>query len=288
MRLCTRFNAFIFLALTICAPTTSSAQIDAATGPPKVLVVDREFTRPARGGTMHEKTESAYVRALASAKSPAHYFALTSLTGQSRSLFFTGYASFAAWETDNKSVEGNAMLSAALDRASMADADMLSQFDTSVWTRRDDLSLNMAGLLGDRYIEMTQFIIRPGRLEEWNEMFKLIMQGYKKGVPAWHWTTYQQEFGSNNNAFVVMTPFRALTDVDQERGSGSAFREAMGEAGVKRVEELEAACVESEQTSLYYINPRISYPPEEWVKAEPDFWKPKPPSGKKNSSRSAE
>ena len=288
MRFFSRSPAYAVLAIIACAPLTTFAQKEAVSGSPKVLVVDREFTRPGRGGLTHEKAESAYVRALASARSPAHYFALTSLTGQSRSLFFTGYTSFAEWETENKSVEGNAMLAAALDRASVADAELLAQFDTNVWTRRDDLSLNATGLLGDRYIQMTQFIVRPGHLEEWNEMFKLIMQGYKKGVPAWHWTTYQQEFGSNNNAFVVMTPFRALTDVDQEHGSGSAFTEAMGEAGVKRVEELEAACIESEQTSLYLINPRMSYPADEWVKAEPDFWKPKPAGGKKNASHSAE
>ena len=27
--------------------------------------------------------------------------------------------------------------------------------------------------------------------------------------------------------------------------------------------------------NLFQISPKMSYPPESWVKAEPDFWKPK-------------
>jgi len=38
---------------------------------------------------------------------------------------------------------------------------------------------------------------------------------------------------------------------------------------------LESSCLESQQTNLFQISPKMSYPPESWVKAEPDFWKPK-------------
>jgi len=50
----------------------------------------------------------------------------------------------------------------------------------------------------------------------------------------------------------------------------------MGEAGMKKLEELEASCVESRQTNLFLLAPKMSYPPEPLVKADPDFWKPKP------------
>jgi hypothetical protein len=38
---------------------------------------------------------------------------------------------------------------------------------------------------------------------------------------------------------------------------------------------LESSCLESQQTNLFQISPKMSYPPESWVKAEPGFWKPK-------------
>jgi hypothetical protein len=43
---------------------------------------------------------------------------------------------------------------------------------------------------------------------------------------------------------------------------------------MKKLDELEAACVESRQTNLFVIDPKMSYPPEAWVKADPDFWMP--------------
>ena len=72
----------------------------AAMMPPKVLTISREYTKPGKSGTPHEKTESAFVQAMARAKWPTHYLAVESLSGKSRALFLTGYDSFDAWEKD--------------------------------------------------------------------------------------------------------------------------------------------------------------------------------------------
>ena len=50
----------------------------------------------------------------------------------------------------------------------------------------------------------------------------------------------------------------------------------MGEDGMKKLRELTAATVESSQTNLFSFNPRMSYVGEDFIKADPDFWKPKP------------
>ena len=60
-----------------------------AVPPPKVLVIFREFLKPGKAGRTHEKSESAFVQALARAKWPTHYLALTSMSGRSRALFIT-------------------------------------------------------------------------------------------------------------------------------------------------------------------------------------------------------
>ena len=49
----------------------------------------------------------------------------------------------------------------------------------------------------------------------------------------------------------------------------------MGPDGLKRLDELAALCIDSEQTNLFEIDPKMSYPPDAFVKADPDFWKPK-------------
>ena len=53
----------IFLPMVLCvasaAPSMMYAQNDGSDGPPKVLVIHREFTKPGKGGAQHQKTEGA-------------------------------------------------------------------------------------------------------------------------------------------------------------------------------------------------------------------------------------
>jgi hypothetical protein len=250
------------------------AQDDGVNGPPKVLVIQREFTKPGKGGALHEKTEAAYIHAMAAAGAKPRYLAMVSLSGQSRALFFSGYPSLAAWEEENKSVEGDAALSAALDRANVADGDLLSETNSSVWVRRDDLSLNSGNLLGVRFMEIRQFVVRPGHTREWDELVKLVIAGYT-GMPQMNWVTFESQYGVVGHVFLIVTRLKSMADADQMMGLDKGFAEALGQEGLKRVAALESSCLESQQTNLFQISPKMSYPPESWVKAEPDFWKPK-------------
>jgi hypothetical protein len=49
----------------------------------------------------------------------------------------------------------------------------------------------------------------------------------------------------------------------------------MGEDGMRQLSELIRASVESSTHQLFAFNPRMSYVPDEWIKADPAFWKPK-------------
>jgi hypothetical protein len=103
------------LALVVLLPVGISgiaAGQDKPVLPPKVLVATREYTKPGKSGTIHDKTESLFVQAMMRAKWPTHYLAVESLSGKSRALFFTGYESFEAFEKDTKAVEKNAALTA--------------------------------------------------------------------------------------------------------------------------------------------------------------------------------
>ena len=91
----------------------------------KILQVTREYTKPYKNGAAHNKTESAFLQAMYKAKFPAYYVGLTSMSGKSRSLYLTIYNSFAEWEKDNKLVDKNPTLGAELERASVADGELL-------------------------------------------------------------------------------------------------------------------------------------------------------------------
>jgi len=54
-----------------------------------------------------------------------------------------------------------------------------------------------------------------------------------------------------------------------------AFEAALGEDGMKKLDELFAAAVESSESQFFSFSAAMSYPPDEWVKADPEFWKPK-------------
>jgi hypothetical protein len=274
----TRFQQSTLICFLFCVAGAGTvalqAQDDGVNGPPKVLVIQREFTRPGKGGALHERTEAAYIHAMAAAGAKPRYLAMVSLSGPSRALFFSGYPSLSAWEEENKSVENDAVLSAALDRANVADGDLLSETNSSVWVRRDDQSLNSGNLLGVRFMEIRQFVVRPGHAREWDELVKLVITGYN-GTPQMNWVTFESQYGVVGHVFLVVTRLKSMADADQMMGQDKGFAEALGEEGLKKLAALESSCLESQQTNLFQISPKMSYPPESWVKAEPAFWKPK-------------
>jgi hypothetical protein len=270
---------FAALCLLFLGTSIASAQETAepALTPPKVLVIQREFVKPGKTGAAHERTESAFVRAMTAAKWPTHYFAAQSLSGPSRVLFFSGYDSFEAWEKDNRATEKNATLSADLDRAAIADGELLSSYDSAVYTYREDMSLRASTVKVSqaRYFEITVFIVKPGHMHEWEELVKMYTSGFEKSVPHAHWATFESMYGADNGGrFLVFNPIKSLAEVDAGMGDGKQFMSGMSDSEKKKLSELTAACVESSQTNLFSFNPKMSYPSEEWIKSDP-FWKPK-------------
>lgn len=245
-------------------------------GPPKVLVIQREYVKPGRAGSVHEKSESAFVRAMASAKWPTHYFAVDSMSGASRSLFLLAYPSFAAWEKDNQAQEKNATLSAAIDRAALADGDLLTSFDQNVLVYREEMSLRAnADIPHSRYFEISVFRIKAGHQKEWEDLVKIYKEGYEN-IPDAKWAVFESAYGADNGGmFAVFNPMKSLAEVDQEYADQKKFMQALGDEKRKKLGELAAACIESEQSNLFHFNPKMSYPADEWIKADPDFWKPK-------------
>jgi len=257
-------------------------------GPPKVLTIIREFVKPGKAGMPHEKTESAFVQAFARANWPTHYLAVTSLSGKPRALFLVGYDSFAAWEKDNQAVEKNTALSQALDRASVADGELLSGIDGGTFVYREDQSLRAGAvhIAHMRYFEITAFRVKPGHEKDWDEIVKLVTPAYEK-IPDARWATFEAVYGAPSGTFVVFTPMKSLAEVDTELAQNKQFEAAMGEAGMKRLSELSAAAIESIESNLFQFAPKMSYVSDEWIKMDPDFWKPKAamPAGEKKTEK---
>jgi hypothetical protein len=254
---------------------TAAAQ-EMSGGPPKVLVVFREVLKPGKSGTIHEKSESAFVEAFAKAKWPTHYFAADSLSGKPRSLFFIGYDSFEAWEKDNLATQKDAKLAAALDHAGVVDGELLSESEGLVAAFNEKYSLRAnVDIAHMRYFEIAVYHVRPGHHHEWEEAVKLVKAAYEK-IPDVHWTAFNTVFGGEDETYAIFIPRKSLAEIDKGFGLSKEFVTNMGEEGMKKLRELEASAIASTTSQLFQFNPRMSYPPEAWVKADPDFWKPKP------------
>src|ERR1700739_115819 len=142
MRKVGRFVALLSLAAAYTCVTAAQETSSGSGSIPKVLQITREYVKPGKAGMAHEKAESAFVEAMTRAKWPTHYIGMTSLSGKSRALFLTSFDSFEAWEKDSAAVAKNSTLSAALDRAFMADGELLESADQGVFVFQDELSFH--------------------------------------------------------------------------------------------------------------------------------------------------
>ncbi|HEX4021040.1 MAG TPA: hypothetical protein VHX63_07850 [Acidobacteriaceae bacterium] len=255
--------------------TNVSAQDQSAavTPPPSVLVIMREFLKPGQQGSPHQKTESAFVQAFTAANWPEHYLAMDSLSGQPRALFFVGYDSFAAWEKDAQATQNNATLAAALDSAQTADGKLLTSDESSTFVYREDMSVNApVDIPHMRYMEITRIKIRPGHGQEWDALSRLHNSIYGK-LPNAHWAAYQDEYGANaGSVYIFISPLKSLAEIDGFRAAAKQLRSKISADDMKKMADLEASCFESIQTNLFMFNPKMSYVPEGWAKADPDFW----------------
>ncbi len=274
-----RFTGILLgLSLVLGCALIAAAQDESqgmTTPPPKVMVIFREFVKPGRDAA-HDRSESAFVAAMDRAKWPTHYFAAQSLTGKPRVLFLTGYDSFEAWEKDNMAMEKDAKLSEELGKSAAIDGQLLDSVDQGAFTYDEDQSLRApVDIARMRYFEVSLYVVRPGHRKDWSDLVKLVMAAYEK-IPDSHWAMYDEAYGPGDGAeYVVFTPLKSLAQVDQEFTEDKDFIAAMGEDGMKKLGELETAAVESEQSNLFRFNPKMSYPPDAWVKEDPGFWKPK-------------
>lgn len=264
------------LVIAFVCVTAAQAQSE-GTSVPKVLQITREYTKPGKAGQAHEKMEAAFVQAMAKAKWPVHYLALTSLSGKQRALFMTRYPSFEAYEKDGAAIQKNAALSASLERAGVADGELLDSEDQGVFFYEEEMSLRPRPDLSHmRFMEISVYHVRPGHDKDWAEAVKMVKAAYEKAVPEAHWGMFRQMYGGEEGTYLVLIAHETLAQID--RGlleDEKKFTSAMGEDGMKKLEELVAAGVESSQHQLFAFSPSMSYIYDEWIKSDPDYWRPK-------------
>lgn len=247
------------------------------TAPPKVLVIDVENLKPGKAGGAHEKTESAFVKAMVDAKWQEHYLALEALSGPPRNLFLFRYDSLAGLEQERMEQKKHPEMGAALDRAYADDGELLSSMERAIYKLREDLSHKPSSEIAKmRYMEITRVKLRVGHQPEWEEYLKMVQSGLDKADPERHLVVYQSVYGwENGGVWLLISPMKSLEDADRLAAVRDGMAKTMGEADAKHLRELAIAAVDHSQRNLFAFDPEMSYVSDEWVKADPAFWQHK-------------
>jgi len=281
-----KLTPVLCLTLTLAGLGVAAAQDSSDLKPPAVIQINREWLKPGKGGAMHDKSEAAFVNLMNKGKLQGHYLALNSMSGKPRALYMTRYPSFEAWENDNNIFNKNASLAAELDRDIVADSEFLEGMDAAVLAYNEELSFHpRPDFSHARYYELTAFKVRLGHEKEWREVTKMYKEACEKAGSSMHWGTYEVLYGGEGGTYISLTHRDNLAEIDKERADGKKIMEAMGgEEGAAKLDHLFSAAVESVRSELFTINPKQSYVDEATMKADTDFWKPRPAAPKAAAS----
>jgi hypothetical protein len=284
-----KVRPILCLSLFVAGIGIATAQDSSEMKPPAVIQINREWLKPGKGGAMHDRSEAAFVNLMNKGKLQGHYLALNSMSGKSRALYMTRYPSFEAWENDNQIFQKNASLAGELDRAIVADSDFLEGMDSAVLVYNEELSFHpRPDFSHARYYELTAFKVRLGHEREWREVTKMYKEACDKAGIGLHWGAYEVTYGGESGTYIMLTHRDSLAEIDKERAESKKIMESMGgEDGAAKMDQMFAAAVESVRSELFTINPRQSYVDEATMRADADFWKPKPATPKASASAAA-
>jgi hypothetical protein len=126
-------------------------------------------------------------------------------------------------------------------------------------------------------MEVTEFHIRLGHDGDWHKLTKMYRDAQEKAGTSAHWASYQAAYGANDGTYLSISAEKSMADIDTGYGDDSKkFMAALGEDGMKQLDKLYGETVESANSQLFSINPKQSYVSPDMIKADPEFWKPKP------------
>jgi hypothetical protein len=266
------------LAVACSLPAAAQDASTATSSAPKYLQVIVEYTKPGKGGLAHDKTEGAFVQAMAKANFPLHYTAFNAISGRARAIYLSPFNSFEEVEKATKIFDSPAVGS-EFDRINMADGELLDEARVLIFSSDPELSYH-SKTPGpkNRYMEADIVQVKPGHGKDFSDLMKLYMAAFDKAGSSDHWGAYRIEYGESLGTYVFLTVSNSEAEIDQRFAEDPKIGKALSDDDKKKIRDLRAASIETERVELYSVNPAQSYAPDDYIKADPDFWKPKPPA----------
>jgi hypothetical protein len=243
--------------------------------PPALLQIEREEVRPGRGAA-HAANEAAWAAAFVKAQSPVQWLGMTTVSGPTEAWFLTAHESFAALEKGETSTDANPALRAERDKLSAADGDLLGRTSTIIARYRPGLSYQPAVKLPTmRYMTVNLMRVKPGRVPEFNDGWRMVVDAHKRAKVDEHWAVYEVESGMPDTTFLFLYARKSLAEIDASgpMHSAASYRDAMGDSGRRQMTEVSQNAIELTQTMHFRLRPAMSALPKAWADTDP-YWAP--------------
>jgi hypothetical protein len=247
--------------------------------PSTLLVIYREEVRPGKGAA-HLANEQAWAAAFTKGQAPAHWLGMTTVAGPNEAWFFSAHDSYAAFQKTEDAMEASAALTAEQDKFSAQDGELLNRTSTIIARYRPALSYQPKIAIPQmRYMQVDIVQVRPGHTGDFTEAWRAIVAAHEKAKMNEHWAVYAVESGMPAGTFLFLYPHKSLDHLDGVQGMHAAneYRDAVGESGRARQNQLTRDGVSMQQTLLFAFRPRMSLLSKEFIDQDPAFWASKPP-----------
>jgi hypothetical protein len=270
----------VLLPFVFCVFVSTIIQASAQTpaGPPPVIQIVREDIKT---GMMeaHSREANATVQIWAKAKSPHQRLAMVPIAGNENEVtYIWPFPSFAAYEKAQKDLDQiGETFKADFDRTRHTGEDYHSAQRDMICRLRADLSYNLPS--GDRakmrFMRVETIRVKPGHVQEFEEMRKIVSAAHVKAKVDEHMAVYQVVGGAQAGTFIVLVPWTSLEDSNL-LPHGRAYQDALGDDGTKKISRIASDVILFDDVSIYALNPQLSYLLPATVASDPGFWTPKP------------
>jgi hypothetical protein len=268
--LCLFFATFAFTSTPSVLAQHEAGKVQ---GPSKYLYLTNVELKPNQSAA-YAKIETEEAQALRAANAPSHYIAMWPITGGQNIISISGFDSFAQAQKDHETVWENAKLASTLSADNASEAPLIAAVHNSVYSYEKDLSLNPdLDISKQRFMRILLFHVRSGHDQDFEHVVKLFIKAYQSSIPDARWAMFEKMYGvGSDNIYILVTPMESLSVVDAMHDDSKKFRDAVGADQLQLLHNSLDAAVESSEADLFAFGPDISYVPDSWLTASPDFW----------------
>jgi hypothetical protein len=289
-------NIFPAAAVGLCLacmaqfPPQMAAQVSAPeeeSPAPRVLMVLREQVKEGREAA-HVRSEEAWPRIFQKGNVTTHYLGMATESGIPEAWFLQPYESFGKMEKERAAIL-QSPIGPDLEAANVVDGELLTGSRTLLTVFRGDLSYHAAQAVASlpkcRHMAVTVLHIKYGHDAELVQIARLLIDGDEKSNSDQPVLTYQVVSGGPSGTYLLFSPMDSLARMDAAPARGAAARQAMGDRNRQHFDSLSLEVVQSTESLLFGMEPRMSYVAKDFAAADPDFWNPKPKAPAKPAAR---